>query len=89
MQTIASKWLSCRFLHLICGKKMPRRKSRRKQYIPVTADEELVMDEPSLYRAKWRGEPINVVLRSINQDGLYVVTSPPGKSKGKTGPSNY
>ena len=56
----------------------------------VTADEELVMDKPSLYRAKWRGrEPIDVILRSINEDGLYVVTSPPGKKHKKGVPKHW
>ena len=83
--------LKCLSLHTCLNniffsvKKMPRRKSSKRKYILVTADEELVMDEPSLYRAKWRGrEPIDVILRSINEDGLYVVTSPPGKKHKKT-----
>ena len=50
------------------------RKARK--YTHVVDDDILVMDKPSLYMAKWRTKLVKVILRSVNNDGTYKVTSP-------------
>ena len=50
------------------------RKARK--YTRVVDDDILVMDKPSLYMAKWRTKLVKVILRSVNNDGTYKVTSP-------------
>ena len=48
---------------------MPR-KPIKGQHVRVT-DEIPVLDQPSLYMAKWRSKLVDVILLSQNQDGTY------------------